>query len=109
MVYCSTCGTQMSPQAVACPNCGAPNKANGLATSGLTGGSPKSRVTAGVLAIVIGGLGIHKFYLGKIGMGILYFVFCWTGVPGIIGLIEGIIYLTQTDQKFSQDQGVAVA
>ena len=31
----------------------------------------KSKVTAGVLAIVLGGLGIHKFYLGKIGMGIL--------------------------------------
>ena len=60
----------------------------------------KSKVTAGVLAIVLGGLGIHKFYLGKIGMGILYLVFCWTGIPEIIGLIEGILYLTATDEEF---------
>ena len=60
----------------------------------------KSKVTAGVLAIILGGLGIHKFYLGKIGMGILYIAFCWTGIPEIVGLIEGILYLTATDEDF---------
>nr|NNM89730.1 TM2 domain-containing protein [Bacilli bacterium] len=57
----------------------------------------KSKVAAGVFGILLGSLGVHKFYLGKIGMGILYLVFCWTGIPGIIGLIEGIIYLTLSD------------
>jgi TM2 domain-containing membrane protein YozV len=60
----------------------------------------KSRVTAGILAILVGGLGVHKFYLGKIGMGILYLVFCWTGITAVIGLIEGILYLTKTDDEF---------
>ncbi len=60
----------------------------------------KSKITAGLLAIFLGGLGIHKFYLGKIGMGILYIVFCWTYIPAIIGFIEGIIYLTQNDETF---------
>jgi len=60
----------------------------------------KSKVTAGVLAIILGGLGIHKFYLGKIGMGILYIAFCWTGIPEVVGLIEGILYLTATDEDF---------
>lgn len=60
----------------------------------------KSKITAGILAILLGSLGIHKFYLGKIGMGILYLVFCWTGITGIIGLIEGIIYLTCKDEEF---------
>lgn len=60
----------------------------------------KSKVTAGVLAILLGGFGIHKFYLGKTGMGILYLVFCWTGIPEVIGLIEGILYLTATDEDF---------
>jgi len=60
----------------------------------------KSKVTAGVLAIVLGGLGIHKFYPGKIGMGILYIAFSWTGIPEIAGLIEGILYLTATDEEF---------
>ena len=60
----------------------------------------KSKVTAGILAILLGGFGVHKFYLGKVGMGILYLVFCWTGIPGIVGLIEGIIYLTCSDAEF---------
>ncbi len=62
----------------------------------------KSKVAAGVFGILLGSLGVHKFYLGKIGMGILYLVFCWTGIPGIIGLIEGIIYLTLSDADFAK-------
>ncbi|WP_419882680.1 TM2 domain-containing protein [Peribacillus sp. B-H-3] len=61
----------------------------------------KSKVAAGVLGILLGNFGVHKFYLGKIGMGILYLVFCWTGIPGIIGLIEGIIYLCKSDEEFN--------
>src|SRR5688500_4448219 len=49
--------------------------------------STKIKTTAGILAILLGGLGIHKFYLGKIGMGILYILFCWTYIPAIVGLI----------------------
>jgi TM2 domain-containing membrane protein YozV len=33
-------------------------------------------------------------------MGILYLVFCWTGITALIGLIEGILYLTKTDEEF---------
>lgn len=60
----------------------------------------KSKVAAGLLAIFLGGLGIHKFYLGKVGMGILYLVFCWTYIPGIIAFVEGIIYLCSNDENF---------
>ncbi|WP_240421094.1 TM2 domain-containing protein [Paenibacillus periandrae] len=60
----------------------------------------KSKTTAGILAILLGSLGVHKFYLGKIGLGIVYLLFCWTGIPGLIGLIEGILYLTKTDEEF---------
>ena len=62
--------------------------------------NPKSKVAAGLLAIFLGGLGIHKFYLGRPGMGILYLLFCWTYIPEIIGVIEVIIYLTASDEKF---------
>ncbi|MGE4282668.1 MAG: TM2 domain-containing protein, partial [Clostridia bacterium] len=62
--------------------------------------SNKSKTTAGILAILIGGLGIHKFYLGRIGWGILYILFCWTYIPAIAGVIEGIIYLTSSEEKF---------
>lgn len=68
----------------------------------------KSRISAGVLGILLGGLGIHKFYLGKAGLGILYLVFCWTFIPSVIGFIEGIIYLTQSDRAFSIKNQVRV-
>ena len=68
----------------------------------------KSKVAAGILAIFLGGLGIHKFYLGKGGMGILYLLFCWTFLPAAVGLIEGIIYLTQSDYAFQVKNQVRV-
>ena len=60
----------------------------------------KNKNVAGILAILLGDLGIHKFYLGKIGWGIVYLLFCWTGIPAIVGLIEGIIYLCTDDETF---------
>jgi len=60
----------------------------------------KSKTTAGLLGIFLGGLGVHKFYLGKTGMGILYLIFCWTYIPALIGFIEGIIYLSSSEEAF---------
>ena len=48
-----------------------------------------------LLAFFLGGLGIHKFYAGKVGLGIVYLLFCWTAIPGIIAFIEMIIALTK--------------
>jgi TM2 domain-containing membrane protein YozV len=70
----------------------------------------KKKVTAGVLAIVVGGLGIHKFYMGYTGPGIILLLCGTIGwvliVPAIIanfiGLIEGILYLTKQDDEFEQ-------
>ncbi len=61
----------------------------------------RSKGTAGVLGILLGDFGAHKFYLGEPGLGILYLVFCWTLIPGLIGFIEGLIYLTMSDQDFA--------
>lgn len=60
----------------------------------------KSKFVAALLAIFLGGIGIHKFYLGKPGMGILYILFCWTGIPEVVAFIEGIIYLFSNDENF---------
>lgn len=59
------------------------------------------RIIAGVLGILLGSLGVHKFVLGYTTEGIIQIVlniFC--GLGGLIGLIEGIIYLTKTDDEF---------
>jgi len=56
----------------------------------------------GVLGIILGGWGVHRFMLGDTTGGIIRIVLSVVtcGVGGIIGLIEGIIYLTKSDQEF---------
>jgi TM2 domain-containing membrane protein YozV len=45
--------------------------------------------TVGVLlALFLGCFGIHHFYVGRVGLGILYCCFCWTGIPAVLGVIE---------------------
>lgn len=65
----------------------------------------KNKIVAGLLAIFLGGFGIHKFYLGRVGLGILYLIFFWTIIPAIIGFIEGILYLTMTNSAFHAKYG----
>ena len=96
--FCVRCGRQMSARAEMCPYCG-------LKQPRMAAPGGKSKVAAGVFGILLGGLGVHKFYLGKIGWGILYLLFCWTGIPSIVGLIEGILYLTMSDEDFAEKHG----
>lgn len=62
----------------------------------------RTKFAAGMLAFFLGGLGIHKFYLGKIGWGILYLFFCWTFVPAFLGLCETIYYFSMKDDVFNR-------
>ena len=70
----------------------------------------KSRVVAGVLGILLGTLGVHKFYLRYVGTGLVHVVLTvliiTAPISSIVGLIEGILYLTKTDEDF-QDTYVA--
>ena len=70
------------------------------------------KIAAGVCGILLGGLGIHKFVLGLTTPGIIMLLValltCGFGaiVTSIIGLVEGIIYLTKSDEDFYQDYAV---
>ena len=96
MVACRACGNQISDEAYNCPRCGAPLRAM---PPPMTVRPRKDKVTAGILAIFLGGLGIHRFYLGD-WWGIFYLLFCWTLIPGIVAFVEGIIFLTMNDQDW---------
>ena len=88
--------------------------ANEFAEGIKNAGGDNKKVLAGVLAILLGSLGVHKFILGYnkegfilLGFSIVaYILVClvigaflvW--IPGLIGLIEGIIYLTKSDEEF---------
>jgi len=62
----------------------------------------KNKIAAFLLAWFMGGIGIHKFYLGQTGWGILYLIFCWTLIPAIAAFVEGIIYLTMSELEFNR-------
>jgi hypothetical protein len=102
-MYCHHCGKQVSDQAVFCPSCGQslqPTQAPALGAPAPVAVARKSKEAAGIFAILLGTFGVHKFYMGKIGLGILYLLFCWTFIPTIAGIVEGIIYLTEDDARF---------
>ena len=118
-MYCTNCGNEVMEQAMACPKCGIKQRVGkkhcyncgveinsnqamcvkcGVSLS--TGLNGKKKSTAGILGILLGGIGAHKFYIGSWGWGLIYLLFVWTYVPAIIGLIEGIIYLTMDEAQF---------
>lgn len=62
------------------------------------------KVVAGILGILLGGLGAHKFYLGYTSTGVIQLIvsLITCGAGSFIGLVEGIIYLTKSDKEFYQ-------
>jgi len=68
----------------------------------------KNPTTAVVLALFLGGLGIHKFYMGQVGLGILYLVFCWTYVPSFIALIEAFLISGQV-RKHNHQKAIEIS
>ncbi len=89
--YCRNCGTKLPAEAAICVSCGM------LVEEEKKGG--KSKVTAGLLGLFLGGLGIHNFYLGYKGKAIAQLLLCWTGIPAIWALIESIMILTGSINK----------
>lgn len=114
--HCVTCGTAIHARAEICPSCGVRQP---IAVTPMAYGTDKSKIAAGLLAIFLGGLGIHKFYLGQTGQGVLYLVLSlvsavlWFVLIGIfftaiictVAFIEGIIYLTMSDAAFAAKYG----
>ena len=92
--FCNHCGAETDIEAVLCIKCGC-----SLAKTSSQG--EKSKLAAGLLGILLGGLGVHRFYLGYIGIGIAQIIVTIVtgGLGGIWGFIEGILILTGSFNK----------
>ncbi len=96
--YCPNCGESVTENQSVCLNCG--SDLQGAQTTHVTG--RKSKLAAGLLGILLGGFGIHNFYLGFTGKAIAQLLLTIVGwiiiigpiIAGIWGLIEGILILT---------------
>lgn len=91
--FCFACGTPTDARADVCPTCGVRQNRHSAGT--------KDRVTAAFLALFLGGLGAHHFYLGNVGIGIVYLLFCWTLIPAFVAFIEAISYVCMSDAAFA--------
>lgn len=124
-VYCPKCHAQNTSLDSTCMKCGTmmPINPMPMQPAGNYGMQAKpagadKKIAAGICGILLGGFGVHKFILGYQQEGIIMLslylvglvitiVTCGIGVPipmavGIIGIIEGIIYLTKSDEEFVQ-------
>ena len=118
-IACPSCGVPPKREKKFCPLCGIATQANQVICTkcgGSLAGNASSKVAAGLLGIFLGWLGIHKFYLGYTKEGIVMLVISLVGIPlcliligypmiwamSIIGIIEGIIYLTKSDEEFER-------
>lgn len=62
----------------------------------------KDKNVAAILALFMGAIGVHKFYLGRIGAGILYLVFSLTFIPAVLGLIDFFVLALMDDDEFNR-------
>lgn len=60
----------------------------------------KDKTTAALMAFFLGGIGVHRFYLGQTGLGFLYLLFCWTLIPAVIAFIDFIVFLAMNKENF---------
>jgi len=115
-VSCNQCGAQNDDFAQVCSQCQAslPNVGGyqPIQPPSPTYGGPlvqdwkqmgaDKKLVAGLCGILVGGFGIHKFILGYTTEGIIQIVITLVtcGIGSVVGLIEGIIYLTKSDEDF---------
>ena len=73
----------------------------------------KSKSTAILLALLLGGLGIHRFYLDRPISGFFYLIFCWTFIPSLIGFLEAISFMSYNeagwDKKYNKEKAIAAS
>ncbi|HEV2837473.1 MAG TPA: NINE protein [Pyrinomonadaceae bacterium] len=111
--YCTKCGAINDDLAQYCANCQAPLTSvgsgyqpmqavnQGAMTDWKAMGADK-KITAGICAILVGWLGVHKFILGYTTEGVIQLVLgvLTCGLTNIISIVEGVIYLTKSDEEF---------
>jgi TM2 domain-containing membrane protein YozV len=68
----------------------------------------RDEVVGVLLALFLGGFGAHHFYLGRVGLGILYLCFSWTGITWILGFIE-CFFMPGRVREFNAIQAAGIA
>ncbi len=109
--HCYACAAILDVRAELCPKCGVrqPVLPGAMPMSmQLVPAAPpvpmttKHKTSAALLALFLGGIGVHKFYLGQTGAGIVYLLFCWTFIPGLIAFVEALLLFGMSEADFAR-------
>lgn len=104
--YCRDCGAAIHAKAEICPSCGLRQMpVPGMIQLGSIAPNGRSKLAAVLLAFFLGGFGIHKFYLGQTGWGVIYLLLCWTFIPAFVSIIEAVLLLVMSDERFNAKFG----
>lgn len=87
---CESCGASIKRLAEICPACGVRQR------------RLVSKTALLLITFFFGGLGAHKFYLGKWVQGIFYILFFWTYIPALIALIEFVVYACTSSERLNE-------
>lgn len=87
-MFCNNCGKEIADNAIMCPQCGAPMKKE---TPSQINASSKDWLTTLLLCFFLGGLGVHRFYVGKTGTGVVQLL--TLGACGVWTLIDFIMII----------------
>ena len=68
----------------------------------------RDEVTGVSLAVLLGSFGAHHFYLRRNGLGVIYFLLCWTSIPFFLGLIEAF-FMPERVRRFNAEQAALLA
>jgi TM2 domain-containing membrane protein YozV len=104
--FCQSCGKPTDPNQVICRQCGVSLAKPAPVLASAHDPRASNKIAAGICGILLGAFGVHKFILGYTGAGLIMLLVTVLscGIAGavihIIGLIEGIIYLTKSDEEF---------
>ena len=105
--HCYACANILDVRAEFCTRCGVRQPPPPGAMMFMPPGPPpipytsRSKSTAALLAFFLGGLGVHKFYLGQGGLGVLYLLFCWTFIPAFVAFIEALVLFGMSEREFA--------
>lgn len=109
--HCYACANILDVRAELCPRCGVRQpyvpgmpESTALVPAGVRtpAVTTRNRTAAGIFALVLGTAGIQKFYLGHTAAGVLCLLFFWTFVPTLLGIVEGVLFLTMSDEEFAR-------
>ena len=94
-MFCKNCAKKISDEAESCPFCGQPFKK-------VYESKPKSKWVAFWLCFCLGGIGIHRYYSGKIASGVLFSLFFWTYIPVIISIVDLIVIGVKSQEDYQE-------